>query len=212
MAFRRIDDYYRQEHFDFYRKSQMPFYSVTFHLEVDRLKEYLRERGYPIYLNLCYLFTKAMQPIEDFRYRLEDGEIVLFETVHPALTVPAPGELFSFVYFDYDSRIEPFNERATPHLVEGGSRVSIETAAQSNYVFYSALPGISFTGLTHTMDDPAETEPRVTFGKFFEDGGRTKVPVGMQVSHLFLDGGMLGKLAERAAAIFAEPERFEAAD
>ena len=88
----RIDDYYRQEHFDFYRRSLAPFYSVTFHLEVGRLREYLRGKGYPIYLNLCYLFTRAMQPIEDFRYRLVDGEIVLFDRVHPALTVPAPGE------------------------------------------------------------------------------------------------------------------------
>lgn len=212
MGYRRIDDYYRQEHFDFFRRSQSPFYAVTFHLEVGPLRDFLRERGYPIYLNLCYLFTKAMQPIEDFRYRLVDGEILLFDTVHPGLTVPAPGELFSFVYFDYHPRIEDFNERGIPILVEGGTRVSLETKTQRNYVFYSALPGVSFTGLTHTFDDPTQTEPRVTFGKFFDDGGRLMVPIGMQVSHLFIDGAMLGRLVERATAIFAEPQRFAETD
>lgn len=212
MKYRWVDDYYRQEHFDFYRKSRAPFYSVTFHLEIGGLREYLRDKGYPIYLNLCYLFTKAMQPLEDFRYRLLDDRIALFETVHPALTVPAPGGRFSFVFFDYNPGIDAFNERATPVLVEAEGRVSIETSSNRNYAFYSSLPGVAFTGVTHVMDDPAETEPRITFGKFFEDAGRLRVPVGLQVNHLFIDGGMIGMLVERAEAIFSEPQHFETTD
>ena len=206
MSYRVVHDYYRREHFEFFRRYRHPFWAVNFELDAARLKAFLDERGYPTYLNLCYLVTRAMQPLEDFRYRLVDGEIALFDRLDPGLVVAAPDRRFGFAYFDYDPSIEAFNLAAAPGYERAASGASLVERGGRAWVYFSSLPKVPFTGLTHAVDDPADAEPRVTFGRFRRDGDRLLVPVGLQVNHLFVDGAPVGELVEGAQAAFDDPE------
>ncbi len=205
MRYRIVRDYYRRRHFDFYRKYRHPFYAATLHFEIGRVKEFAEGRGYPIYINLCYLFTKAIQELEDFRYRFLEGEIVLYETLHVGVTVPAPGGLFSFAHLDYHPEIDAFNRSANAFLERAGREVTLREMEHTNYIYFTALPGVPFTGFTHAADDPTDGAPRVAFGRFRRDGERLEVPTGIQVNHLFIDGAALGKLAERVQRQYDEP-------
>ena len=204
MQYRVVENYYRQEHFDFYRGRLSPFYGATIHLPVSRLKAYAKENGYPVYLSLCYFFTKAMQGIEDFRYRLLDDRIVLYDEVHPGLTLPAPGGLFRFAYFDYRPEPADFFRGAQAVLArEPGEELLVESRHR-NYIFFTVLPKVPFTSFTHAYE-AGETEPKVAFGRIEEVRGRLRVPVGIQVNHVFVDGNALGELVERAEAVFEHP-------
>ncbi|MDX1501972.1 MAG: CatA-like O-acetyltransferase [Thermoanaerobaculia bacterium] len=204
MAYRVVHDYYRKELFDFFSPYVSPFWAVNFELEVTAALAALRQRQYPTYLNLCYLVTRAAQGIDDLRYRLKDGQIVLHDTLHFGATLPAPGGRFRFHYLDFDPDIEAFNrvaaERTARPAPEGlGLKVDRERA----WLFFSALPKIAFTGLTHAWRDPDDDEPRVSVGRFVERDGGTRLPVGVQVNHRLVDGDAVGELAERAAAELA---------
>ncbi len=205
MRFRVVADYRRREHFEFYRRFRHPFYSATFELEFSRWKAFADEHGYSTYVNLCYAFTRAMQPLADFRYRWRGGEIVLYETVHPGLTYPAAGGLFSFVYLDYDADVHRFNERARSRLPAVDEPPRLEESEHGNYVFYTALPGVPFSAFSHATDDPLDGAPRVAFGRFRPDGEKIWVPVGIEVNHAFIDGRALGELYERAATELRRP-------
>jgi chloramphenicol O-acetyltransferase type A len=202
-----VERYYRQEHFDFYRAYRSPFYTVTFPLELTRLKAFAERHGYSVYANLCYGFTRAAAAIEDFRYRVRDGRVVLYERLHPALTVPAPGGRFSFSYIGWDPDVHAFNREARRVFAEAGSRVTLAESPHSNHLFFTALPGVPFTGFTHAESgDPTAGEPRVAFGRFARRDGRLEVPVGVQVNHAFIDGAALGALVEGAQRAFDDPE------
>ena len=203
--YRIVDDYYRQEIFDFYRRSRNPFYSLTFELEVAPLKRFLDERGHGIYLNLCYFFTRALQPLEDFHYRLVDGEIVCYEVIHPSLTYPAADGLFSFVDLTYDPDVDRFNDRARELLPSADEPARLAPSDHDNAVYFTAIPGVPFTSFAHASDDPTNAAPRVAFGRFVRQGDSLRVPVGIQVNHLFIDGRALGELYERARESFGNP-------
>jgi chloramphenicol O-acetyltransferase type A len=197
MGYRVVENYHRQELFDFFRGYHTPFYSITFELDCTRLKDFADEHDYPVYLNLCYFFTRGMQPIEDFRYRLMDGRIVLYDELEVAATLPAPGGLFSFAYFGFDPEVQAFNERAREIDRSARERVALSQPEDTNHVLFTAIPGVSFTGVTHAKPaDPTDARPRVAFGKFSERSGRLVVPVGLEVNHIFIDGLPLGELAE----------------
>lgn len=207
MAYRVVDDYYRKEIFDFFHGYQNPFYSISFALKFSRLKAFLDERGFKTYLNLCYFFTRAIQPLEDFRYRLEDGKFVLHDAIHLGLTVPAANGLFSFVNFDYDPDVERFNAEAVLPDAGAAPNLTVATEPQSGiHVFYTAIPGIPFDGLTHATPNPADAATRVAFGRPYQDRGESWVPVGIQVNHAFIDGRALGDLFDRAVECFEHPE------
>lgn len=204
MGYRIVDDYYRSETFEFFRAYRNPFYSVSFKLPFGRLKALLEERSWKVYLNLCYFFTRAVQPLEDFRFRLRDGEIVLHDVIHPGLTVPAAGGRFGFAFFDYTPDAARFNAEAA--MPPPDAPADLRERHSEIYLYYTAIPGIPFTGLTHASNDPTDGAPRVGFGKPFREGGELWVPVGVQVNHAFIDGRALGELYERAVECFESAE------
>jgi len=203
--YRVVETYYRRQHFDFWSEYRNPFYSATFPLDMTRLRAFAGERGHPIYASLCYYFTRAMRGLEDFRYRLLDGRIVLYEELHPALTLPAPGGLFTFAALEYHPDVEVFHERARQVSEEARRSVDLGPSEHLDRIYFTALPKVPFTSFTHATHLAADTVPRVAFGKFTERDGRVTVPVSVQVSHVFIDGNALGELVERSQVCFDEP-------
>ena len=203
MGYRVVQHYYRRETFEFFRGYRNPFYSISFHLPFGRLKTLLDDRGWKTYLNLCYFFTRAAQPLEDFRYRSKGGEIVLYDSIHPGLTVPAADGRFGFAYFDYVDDAATFN--ADAEMPPPDAPADLSERDDSIYLYFTAIPGVPFTGLTHATDDPEDGATRVGFGKPFREGGELRVPVGLEVNHAFIDGRALGELYERAVHCFESP-------
>jgi chloramphenicol O-acetyltransferase type A len=205
VGYRVVEDYYRREIFELFRNYRNPFYSISFKLQFSRLQAFLDARGWKTYLNLCYFFTRALAPLEDFRYALADGNIVLHDSIHLGLTVPAAGGLFSFAYLDYLPDAERFNAEAVLPGPEEPSNLLQEKTKK--HVFFTAIPGIPFETFTHATNDPEDSSPRVGFGKPYEDGGESWVSVGIQVNHAFIDGRALGELYERLVRVFENPEK-----
>ncbi len=204
-SYRIVESYHRQQLFDFWSRYDNPFWGATFHLEIRRLKAYCEEQGYPLYLNLCYFMTRAMREIEDFRYRLLDGRLVLYDEIHPSLAIPAPGGLFTFADYVYHPDVQTFNRRARKVSAEAASGVELKAPEHRNGVWFTALPKVPFTSFTHATHQPTDSEPRIAFGKFEERDGELLVPVGVQVNHRLVDGNALGELVEGSQRLYDEP-------
>jgi chloramphenicol O-acetyltransferase type A len=205
MKYQVVTAYHRQEYFDYYRRYQNPFYSMTFELEVARLKKFVDHHGYRTYLNLCYFFTRAAQGIEDFRYRWHDERIVLYEEIHPGLTVPAADGSFGYAHFRYLSDVHRFNAEAEEAIPSPDRAPDLAAAEHENFLFFTAIPGTVFSGFTHAWERPIDGAPRVAFGSLFERAGVLVVPVGIQVNHCFIDGRALADLVRRAQEAFDRP-------
>lgn len=207
MSYREVKSYYRQEHFEFYSAYEAPFYAVTVELDMTALKSWAARRGYSVYLSLAYFFTGAAASLEDFRYRVLDGRMVLYDQLHPGLTVPTADGRFSFAYLQWDGDPAAFHRVAAPVVEEAKSAVTLaESPRHRNYLYFTALPKVPFTAFTHaTALRPEEAEPKVAFGQFALRDGRLVVPVGIQVNHAFVDGRALGELVERVGKLYREP-------
>jgi chloramphenicol O-acetyltransferase len=82
--------------------------------------------------------------------------------------------------------------------------VDLTGGAAPDFAYYTSLPKVPFTSFTHVaLPDPTAGQPETAFGKFREVDGRTLVPVGVLVNHLFVDGADLGELYEGASGSFA---------
>lgn len=203
---RVVHDYYRRDHLEFFSRYRSPFYSVSFELDATPLKAELERHGLATYLGFAWTMTAALQAVEDFRYRVEDGEVYLYEQLHPALTVPAPNGRFSFCALEFHPDRAEFHRRAAPRLQAASAQVDLAGGKGPEYVYFTALPGVPFTTFTHVVpDDPLGGQPRVAFGRFTRRDGRLLVPVALLVNHVYIDGAALGRLYEEAARRFAEP-------
>jgi len=206
MSYRIVEDYYRQEHFDFFRAYEVPFYNITFNLDITAVKAFAEERRYPAYLTQCFFFARAMSRIEDFRYRVVDDRIVLHDHLEIAATLPAPNGAFSFAHFEHAPDLESFLRRAKTESQRAREKASLKATAEGNTILFTSLPGVRFTGMTHaTPPDRSDGRARVAFGQFFEESGRLMVPVGLGVNHIFIDGAALGRLVEEVQTEYDKP-------
>lgn len=204
-GYRHVESYHRRAQLEFFKTFDDPFYCVTFELEAAPVRRFASENGYSTFFNLCYLMTRAMRQVEDFRYRIVDGELVLFDELHFSATLPAAEGPYRFARFPYLDDIHEANRVAAEAMTNGGGASGLEDPEEPNFIFYSALPKVHFTGLTHVRpNDRFEGQPRVSFGKF-GDGEELRVPVGIMVNHIFIDGGALGELAEVARETYIAP-------
>ena len=65
---------------------------------------------------------------------------------------------------------------------------------RDDYLFLSAIPWMIFTSFQHAMNfNTTDSVPRITWGKFFKEGKKTKMPLSVQVHHAVVDGRHVGK-------------------
>jgi chloramphenicol O-acetyltransferase type A len=203
VAFRLLPDYPRRPHLDFYRRYPSPFYAVSFELDATRVRARAREAGASTYAALVWSYHRALLGIDAFRTRLLGDDVVLHDTLRIGMTVPAPGGTFTFATLDWDADAGRFLAAAAVAMRDASLRVDLSGGAAPDFAYYTALPRVPFTSFAHVpLADPTAGQPETAFGRLVESGGRARVPVGVQVNHLYVDGADLGALYEAAAESF----------
>ena len=69
------------------------------------------------------------------------------------------------------------------------------------------MPWVSFTSVMHPLHmNPPDSVPRITWGKFFEEGPTLKMPLSVQAHHALLDGVHLGRYYSLVQEYLDHPE------
>jgi len=208
MEYEVIEEYSRQGQFDFYREHPSPFYAITWSAEISALKAWAARKDVSVHLALCYFMARAMRSVEDFRYRLLDGRIVLYDRLHIGTTLPTPDGQYAFGHFDYHEDATEFMRQAA--AARSGLRVDgvLRTDDRPNMILFTSLPGVPFTAMTHVpLPDPSDARPNVAFGRFDVVADEVTVPVSLQVNHRFIGGRALGELVEAVGRQYERPDQ-----
>jgi chloramphenicol O-acetyltransferase type A len=70
----------------------------------------------------------------------------------------------------------------------------------------TAIPWVSFTSLMHPLDFPVDSVPRISWGKFFEDGELLKMPLHVQAHHALMDGIHMGRFYAKVQDYLHHPD------
>lgn len=203
-ACRVLQDYPRRAHLEFFRRNPNPFYSVSFELEATQVLARARALGASSYAALIWAYHRALLGIDAFRTRLQGEDVVLYDSLRVGMTVPAPDRTFSFAPLAWQDDAPAFLARAAAVMSRASSQVDLSGGAAPDFAYYTALPKVPFSSFTHVaLADPTAGQPEAAFGRFQERSGRTFVPVGVLVNHLYVDGADLGDLYEAAQESFA---------
>ena len=190
----------RRTHFEFFRRSDLPFYNVNTQVNVSGLKAFARAKGVSLNNTLMFVTIRALNAIENFRYRLHGETVVLHDGLHPSFAHIREGDdLFSLITLDFVDDLAAF-DRAVREAIAGTTEYfNIEKLKlRDDFVFISPLPWFSFTGIDHTLSLKREDGiPRISWGKITEQDGRQRLPYNIQVNHMFVDGLHVGRFFEQ---------------
>jgi chloramphenicol O-acetyltransferase type A len=202
----------RRAVFEFYLPFDKPYFNVCTRLDITKLLTELKKRkGTNVWLTYHYLALRAANEIEPFRYRLRKGQVLVHDVINGGTTIILPNETFTLVYFDYAENFSKFMEGAT-HAVDDikkGDWAFRPKHEDDARIHCTTLPWISFTSFSHARRWGREDSvPKISFGKFESENGRTLMPFSVEVHHSLVDGLHVGRYIARIEEMLAQPESF----
>jgi chloramphenicol O-acetyltransferase type A len=194
-----ITEWVRKDHYRFFSQFEEPFYGITVSIDCTAAWQNAQKNSISFFQYYLYQALKAANGIENFRYRIVDKEVYLFDRIDASPTVQRPDGSFGFAYIDYNENEDVFYANAT-QIIEAEKLATGLTPAVSgeNVIHFSALPWLHFTAVSHARCFSfADSCPKITFGKIMDAAGKKTMPVAVHVHHALVDGYHVGLFMER---------------
>ncbi len=203
-------DEHRRRHFDFFRRMAQPHFNICANVDISALLSWLRKEELPFTPAIVYCISRTANEIPEFRQRIRGEQAVEHEAVHPSFTVMTEAsDVFSFCTVHYQPGFRPFLQRSLQQMEAMQEKPSMEDEeGRDDFLFLSAIPWISFTGLQHAMHSPAiDSVPRIAWGRYFREGEKIKMPLSVQAHHALVDGRHMGAYFEEIQSFLHHPEK-----
>jgi chloramphenicol O-acetyltransferase type A len=187
----------RRAQYEFFSTLNEPFYGITVSIDCTGAYDTAKKDGHSFWLYYLYQSLQAAQQTEQFRYRIEGDDVVVYDHIHANSTVARPNGTFGFGYFDYQPTVGQFITAAQPELLDVQSREDLVRLPRTDMIRYSALPWLDFTALSHaSMFNTKDSCPKISFGKMTVKDGERSMPVSINVNHALVDGLHVGNYVE----------------
>ncbi|MCX8534036.1 chloramphenicol acetyltransferase [Chryseobacterium luquanense] len=202
----KLDDWKRKEHFLFFSKFEETFFGVTITIDCTFAYQQAKAKGNSFFLYYLYRSLKAANTIENFRYRIINNEVYLFDQINASATINRPDETFGFSYMDYDKNEELFYQNAKEEITRVQQSKGLITAGSGeNVIHFSAVPWLDFTSLSHARNFTfPDSCPKISFGKITENSGKKLMSVSIHGHHGLMDGFHIGLFAEKFQELMNE--------
>ena len=205
MKFLDIDNWNRKAHFYFFNEFVDPYFGVTVEVDVTDIYHFSKKEGISFFVLYLHACMKAINTVENFKYRIVDGKIVVHETIHTSATIAREDHTFGFTFIEYVDDFSRFYE----NFKQEKTRVQNSTGIfgpinTDDCVYCSALPWFTFTGHKEPVMGIKESVPKLSFGKAIWKNNRLKMPVAVMANHALMDGYHIGLFYEAYQKILNE--------
>ena len=188
----------RKEHFEFFSTFEEPFFGITTPIDMTVAYEKAKVLQIPFFVYYLHKTIAAVNQVENFRYRIEENEVVLYNEIDASATIMREDKTFGFSFMKFHSNIDEFTKIAETEIERIQVTPGLFTREfPTNIIHFSAIPWINFTSLTHsrsyTLPDSC---PKVSWGKLMEENGKKTMSVAVMAHHGLVDGYHMGLFVE----------------
>jgi chloramphenicol O-acetyltransferase type A len=204
-----IEKWDRKNQYHFFKNYDNPFFNVCSEIEVTKTYNFTKEKKRSFFITSLYLSLKAVNEIEEFRYRIKDDKVLVYDSINAGSTVLNDNNTFSFCYFDYRKDFKEFEIEANKSLQKlVASKGELEPRDHElNMIHYSVIPWISFSSISHPRKfSNDDSIPKIVFGKYHELNGKLIMPISVEAHHSLMDGYHLGKYLQHLQNLLNEPQ------
>lgn len=188
----------RKEHYEFFKQFEEPFFGICVTIDCTKAYRTSKESDYSFFLYYLHKSLLAANSIESFRYRINDDEVYVYDTVHASPTINRPNGTFGFSYMDFYRDFQTFSAEAKKEIdrVRNTTKITPEVSG-GNVIHYSSLPWIDFTSISHARKFSfGDSCPKIVFGKMTESNGKKTMPVSVHAHHALMDGYHVAQFIE----------------
>lgn len=194
-----MDNYARKEHFAYFRAMANPFVGVTVNVDITSLLKTIKKEGLPFFLTINYIIGRAANAVVQFRQRIKDDKIIEFASCPTSHTEGLKDGTYGYCVLAMDKDFKEYLPYALKQQAEArcsGSIAEPDVDAMLQKLFVSCLPWLAYSALIQPTAGPCDSNPRITWGKYFENDGKILLPLSVLCHHALVDGAHVAKFYE----------------
>lgn len=198
----------RIKQYEFFKQYDNPFFNICTKLDVTELLNTTKLSGQSFSISMLYASIYIANQIEEFKYRLKDDGVVVYDSIYAGSTLLNDDKTFSFCYFDYFNNFSEFNQFAQKQI-DLNHKGLLEFDGRNDdldIIHYSVIPWIAFTSFSHPRNYKTnDSIPKIVFGQYHEEDGRFSMPISLEVHHALMDGYHLGQYLSELQKLIDNP-------
>ena len=196
----------RKEHFEFFSKFEEPFFGTTIKLDCTKAYTKAKELGVSFFTYYLHKTLVAVNKIENFRYRIHDEKVFIYDKINVSSTILRDDKTFGFSETEYNENLNAFIENYNTEATRVKNTTGLFTKEYNeNIVHFSALPWINFTSISHSRSFTfPDSCPKFSFGKMTTDNDKKFMSMSVHVHHGLVDGYHLGLFFEEFERLMNE--------
>lgn len=185
-----LEHYARRGHFNYFKNMENPYVGVTCDVDITDFISEIKAKALPFFLSFLWYVAKAANAEPEFRQRIFNDGIIEFKNCKTSHTVAKSDGTYcycclncSLPYYDFIRYAQNEQNNAKSH-----GDITENAEDSLSLFFISSVPWISYTSLVQPVPFPADSNPRITWGKYHEQNGKILLPVSVLCHHALVDG------------------------
>lgn len=184
-----LETYPRRAHFAHFSAMANPYAGVTVPVDITGFLAACRREETPFFLSFLYCASRAANRVPQLRQRILEGEIVEYAWCPTSHTVALEDGTYCYCVLDSRPPFRTYLPEAIRRQEEAKVCRTIEDGEDAlALLFVSSLPWLSYEAIIQPTPFPADSNPRLTWGKYRQEGERTVLPVSLLCHHALADG------------------------
>lgn len=184
-----LENYPRKAHFSYFCQMAQPYAGLTVQVEITDFLKMLQAEGTPFFLSFLYCVCRAANRVPELRQRIREGEIVEYAYCPASYTLALEDGTYCYCTADGRGPFSPYLAKAQQTQQEAKVQRSLEDGEDAlSLLFLSSLPWVSYEAIVQPTPFPADSNPRITWGRWRREGERHILPVSLLCHHALVDG------------------------
>ena len=206
MKYIDLESYPRRSHYEFFKAMAYPYVGMTANVDVTNVLKAAKAHGGSSFLACLWVAATAANSVPEMRQRIVGDRIVEFDHCDTAHTVALSDGTFSNCATDCRMTFGEFLSYGKVQQDQAKTRHGFVQPGddETRLIFVSCVPWVAFTQVIQPTPIPADCNPRIVFGKYFQEGEKTMMPLSIQCNHALVDGRHIGAFYQAFEALAAE--------
>ncbi|MFC6999011.1 CatA-like O-acetyltransferase [Rufibacter roseus] len=186
-----LEGWDREEQFRFFSTFTQPFFNVHTEVDITPLYHYCQRHQLSVFLAYLYVTLEAARSVENFRLRLQNNGVVLYEGLDLSTTILKNNQTIAFVSLPYQETLLEFSSNARQIINEAKESKNLFIGYQgADLLHLTTLPWFKFNGMEHAFSvNPQEAGiPKIAYGRLEVLPDKVTLPLSVALHHALADG------------------------
>ncbi|MDN3667461.1 CatA-like O-acetyltransferase [Algibacter miyuki] len=193
-----INTWNRKQHFEHFSALADPSFAVTIPFNVTQAYQVSKANKISFFTRYLHDCMRAINEVENFKYRILDNEVVVYDVIHTSPTILRQDKTFGFSFVHFNDDFKLFSDNLENEKTRINNSTNLYPPVNGlDCIHCSALPWVNFIGHKEPNSGLLDSIPKISFGKATKINDELIMNVSVHVNHALVDGYHVGLFSEK---------------